>query len=146
VVEIAEGCSGTLAGVLRKKGEYNRALVLLKKVLDASEKSNALGPEYPSTLRNRSDVATLLEIMGKYEECLREHQLVLQKQEICLGRNHHDTVETVLGDYDEAILLYEQVYSSTELQTPTRRKPSLNLDAVQGLGESQNNLATTMKL
>jgi pentatricopeptide repeat protein len=58
-----------MAGVLSKQGKYEEALQAYQEVFDIWKRE--LGPEHPSTLTTRNNMAEVLSKQGKYEEALQ---------------------------------------------------------------------------
>jgi tetratricopeptide (TPR) repeat protein len=57
------------------------------------EKS-VLGPEHPSTLTTRHNMALVLDNQGKYEEALQAYQEVYEIEKSVLGPEHPSTLTT----------------------------------------------------
>ena len=88
---------------------------MLKQTLAAREK--VLGEEHPDTLTSMSNLAGVLDSLGKYEEAEAMHWQILAARGKILGEKHPDTLTSVCclahllanrHRYDESAALYER--------------------------------------
>ena len=73
-----------------KKGDYEGALVMLKKALSICEKS--LGEDHPHTAKAYNNIGGVMRQKGDYEGALVMFQKSLTITEKSLGKEHPNTV------------------------------------------------------
>ncbi|MFF2235715.1 tetratricopeptide repeat protein, partial [Streptomyces anulatus] len=108
----------SLADTLRDAGAAAGEHLLRQCVLDAD--THHLGPDRPHTLTSRSNLATALQALGRYQEAADLHQQTLSDRERVLGPDHPHTLTSrsnlatalrALGRYQEAADLHQQTLS-----------------------------------
>merc|ERR1711916_257486 len=84
------------AVVLDNQGRYDDALAMYGEVLAVRERADVLGPEHPSTLNTRHNMAVVLKKQGRYDDALAMYEEVLAVQERAdvLGPEHPSTLTT----------------------------------------------------
>ncbi|MFD6632507.1 tetratricopeptide repeat protein, partial [Streptomyces anulatus] len=111
----------SLADTLRDAGAAAGEHLLRQCVLDAD--THHLGPDRPHTLTSRSNLATTLQALGRYQEAADLHQQNLSDRERVLGPGHSSTLTSrgnlastlrALGRYQEAADLHQQNLSDRE--------------------------------
>ncbi|MFC7994491.1 tetratricopeptide repeat protein, partial [Streptomyces pilosus] len=80
----------TLADTLSEAGASAEEHLLRQHVLDAE--THHLGPDHPSTLTSRNNLATALYGLGQYQEAADLHRQTLTDRERTLGPHHPDTL------------------------------------------------------
>ncbi len=82
-------------------------------------RKRVLGPEHPSTLTTRNNMAAVLDHQGKYEEASQAYQENYEIQKRVLGPEHPDALITLnnmalelakQGKYEEALKAYQEVH------------------------------------
>jgi hypothetical protein len=66
---------------------------LHRQALQSGEK--VLGREHPDTLTSMSNLASVLNSQGKYEEAEKMHRRALEMKEVMLGREHPSTLASM---------------------------------------------------
>ncbi|MFE9925761.1 tetratricopeptide repeat protein [Streptomyces sp. NPDC005774] len=124
---------------LQGQGQITQAIAYKRRSLDASTRLH--GPDHPSTLTSRNNLASAYEAAGDLGRAIPLFEQTLTDRERALGKNHPSTLNSrnnlasayeAAGDLDRAIPLFEQTLT----------------DCLQVLGEdhpstliSRNNLA-----
>ena len=72
-----------LAGLFKKKGDYNRALTLYEEIVARSKR--VLGEDHPDTLIYLNDIANLFYMKGDYNRALLLYEDLLAKKRQVLG-------------------------------------------------------------
>jgi tetratricopeptide (TPR) repeat protein len=113
----AAECSAmrALGELLRRKGEYDRALPLYEQCL--AKRKRFLGDDHPDTLSTLIELAVVFDRKGEYDRALPLYEECLEKRKKILGDDHPDTILTInelallfvhKGEYDRALPLYEE--------------------------------------
>jgi tetratricopeptide (TPR) repeat protein len=94
--DVAE-CSAmrALGELLRRKGEYNRALPLYEKCL--AKRKRILGDDHPDTLSTLIERAVVFDRKGDYDCALPLYEECLEKRRKILGDDHPNTLSTLNG-------------------------------------------------
>jgi len=97
-------------------GQYSIAEMTHRQVL--ASRSNSLGNEHPSMLKNMNNLAGVLRHQGKYQEAELMHKQMLVTRKKVLGVEHPATLTTMnnsaavlgpQGKYQEAALMHRQM-------------------------------------
>ncbi|MFD3883042.1 tetratricopeptide repeat protein, partial [Streptomyces microflavus] len=136
---VLNSLANTLQNAAIAAGEH----LLRQCVLDAD--THHLGPDHPTTLTSRGNLATALRELGRYQEAVDLHQQTLTDHERVLGPDHPNTLTSrgnlasalqVLGRYQEAVDLHQQTLTDYERVLGPDHPNTLT---------SRNNLATTLR-
>jgi tetratricopeptide (TPR) repeat protein len=110
-----------LADAHRDLGQYDAALPLYQRCLEASER--LLGPEHPDTLTTVGNLGLLYSDKGDYEQAEAFYTRCLEASERLLGPEHPSTLTTVgnlgllysdKGDYEQAEAFYTRCLEARE--------------------------------
>lgn len=105
----------TLGSTYRRLGLYETARGHLER--SANVRTTELGPDHPSTLSVKHELAILAKDRGRYDEAKPVLFETLQRRRRTLGPNHEKTLSSMVdlaslyfdqGRYDEATELYEE--------------------------------------
>jgi tetratricopeptide (TPR) repeat protein len=128
------------AWLLNSLGESSAQAILIGEQLTADQE-RVTGPDHPSTLTLRNNLAVAYRLAGRTNEAIVLHEHTLARREQTLGPDHLDTLQSRnnlglayqdAGRTDEAIVLHEH--------TLARREQTLGPDHLDTL-QSRNNLA-----
>jgi tetratricopeptide (TPR) repeat protein len=112
--------SGDRAAPDQNQGRYNKAISILKRNLEARERT--LGREHPFTLTTMESLALLYKAQGNYSEAEPLYKRALEARERALGWEHPATLATAgslaslykaQGRHGEAEPLYVRVLAAS---------------------------------
>ena len=78
---------------LYRQGQYDRAIEVAKKALDATEK--ALGPDHPDVATSLNILAMLYKTQGRYAQAEPLYKRSLAIREKALGPDHPDVAQSL---------------------------------------------------
>ncbi|MEZ6234730.1 MAG: serine/threonine-protein kinase [Phycisphaerales bacterium] len=96
----------TMAMIANEQGEADRALTLYEESLEISERLR--GPDHPTTLTTRANVASQYGSMQRYEDAVRVLAECVDDMRRVYGPEHSETI-TTLSNYGTNLLLIGRV-------------------------------------
>jgi hypothetical protein len=110
---------GTYAKILKKIGQYDKALEIRKDVYERRKKLQ--GENHPKTLDAMRSLSGAYIDLGQYGEALPLKQEILEKRKALYGNDHPKTLKAIwgvayvleqMGRYQEALALRQEIYES----------------------------------